>query len=151
MMAKAAVAFETHRRRIAGLLPSAEIQHIGSTAIPGALSKGDLDIAVRVAKRSFARADMILAENYSRNRASLRDRSFSSFKDDDADPPLGIQLTVRNGPQDHFVAFRDALLADATLVSRYNQLKQRCAGLTMAAYQREKNVFIEQVLGGLCD
>ena len=31
------------------LLPTAEIEHIGATAIPGALTKGDLDVMVRVA------------------------------------------------------------------------------------------------------
>ena len=146
MQAKATAAFNTHRRQITSLLPLAEIQHIGSTAIPGALTKGDLDIVVRVAKPDFARAEKILAANYSRNTKSLRDRSFSSFKNDNADPPVGIQLTVCGGKQDHFIAFRDAMLADKTLLSRYNQIKRQCAGSTMAAYQRKKSAFIEQVL-----
>ena len=37
-----------------GLLPSALIEHIGSTAIPGAVSKGDLDIYVEVPQADFA-------------------------------------------------------------------------------------------------
>lgn len=149
LRAKATAAFGRHRQRIARLLPHADIHHVGSTAIPGAITKGDLDLVVRVARNDFALADNVLARHYMRNTASHRSRSFSSFKDDEADPPLGIQLTVRGGAQDHFLKFRDALVADPTLIARYNTLKHRCAGLTMAAYRRRKSAFIKRVLAHL--
>ena len=41
--------------------PSAEIRHVGATAIPGCLTKGDLDVAVRVERADFAPADRQIA------------------------------------------------------------------------------------------
>ena len=40
--------FNAVKKKIAVKLPSAQIEHIGSSAIKGALSKGDLDIFVEV-------------------------------------------------------------------------------------------------------
>jgi GrpB-like predicted nucleotidyltransferase (UPF0157 family) len=37
-------AVEEHRARILELLPEAEIEHVGSTSIPGALTKGDVAV-----------------------------------------------------------------------------------------------------------
>ena len=43
-----AAAFAVHRQQLEELLPGAEVQHIGSTAVPGSLTKGDLDINMSV-------------------------------------------------------------------------------------------------------
>ena len=51
-----ATAFAEHRERIARRLPAAEIEHVGSTSIRGALTKGDLDLLVRVDAAGFAAA-----------------------------------------------------------------------------------------------
>jgi len=45
---KAIELYNYQRQRIENLLPNADIQHVGSTAIPYSLTKGDLDIQVRV-------------------------------------------------------------------------------------------------------
>ncbi|HZI91378.1 MAG TPA: GrpB family protein [Thermoleophilaceae bacterium] len=42
-----------HSRRILERLPGAEINHVGATAVPGALTKGDVDLAVRVDRPEF--------------------------------------------------------------------------------------------------
>ena len=101
------------------LLPaSAEIRHIGATAIPGCLTKGDLDIVVRVEQQHFARADELLAQRFARNTGSVRTGAFSAFEDTEASPPLGIQLTAVDGPYDDFHLFVDALQRDPHLVER---------------------------------
>lgn len=38
-------ALARHRRRLQRLLPLADIVHVGSTAVPGSLTKGDLDLS----------------------------------------------------------------------------------------------------------
>ena len=43
-------------QEIARLLPDAQAEHIGASAIPGAVSKGDLDICVLVTAQEHARA-----------------------------------------------------------------------------------------------
>jgi GrpB-like predicted nucleotidyltransferase (UPF0157 family) len=40
--------FEEHRRRIVARVPRADVRHIGGTSLSGALTKGDLDVQVRV-------------------------------------------------------------------------------------------------------
>ena len=43
----ATAAFDAHRREVVALLPAAEVEHVGATAVPGALTKGDVDLAFR--------------------------------------------------------------------------------------------------------
>lgn len=139
-------AFVVLRAELAALLPGADIQHVGSTSIPGALTKGDLDIAVHVAADRLDDADAVLAARFSRNEGNEHTREFASFKDDAADPPLGVQLVVAGSGADTFVRFRDVLRADAALVAAYNALKQSFQGRAMDAYRIAKWAFIDHVL-----
>ncbi len=45
--------FETERAILVKLFPDAAIEHIGGTSISGAISKGDLDINVRIKPEAF--------------------------------------------------------------------------------------------------
>jgi GrpB-like predicted nucleotidyltransferase (UPF0157 family) len=142
-------AFELHRSTISRLVLAAMIEHIGSTAIPGTLTKGDLDLLVMVPAADFAAAEAALAERFERNVGSLHNEVFASFKDDSADPALGIQLTCDSALRDEFLHFRDALIADPALVAAYNELKRACEGLPMDEYRERKDGFIRQVLNGV--
>ena len=115
------------------LPPSADIVHIGSTAIPGCLTKGDLDVCVRVNREDVARVDALLATGYARNTGSFRSAEFSAFKDDSHHPPLGVQLVARGSELDVFVGFRDCLLwaTDGCLSTGESRLYcARLVGLT---------------------
>jgi GrpB-like predicted nucleotidyltransferase (UPF0157 family) len=125
---------------------SADIQHTGATAIAGCMTKGDLDIVVRVEPQHFAVADQILSKRYHRNIGSLRRIDFSAFEDTAASPPLGIQLTTIGGPLDVFHLFVDALTRSTELVAGYNDLKMRHNGGSMDIYRTAKNAFIAAVL-----
>ena len=46
-------AFNSYQKDISTLLPFAKIEHIGSSAIPNAISKGDLDIYIEVMSEQF--------------------------------------------------------------------------------------------------
>jgi GrpB-like predicted nucleotidyltransferase (UPF0157 family) len=141
---RAEAAYERHRTALTSLLPQAEIEHIGSTAIPGAITKGDLDILVRVSANDFAAAEELLAKHFARNEGSFRSDSFASFCDDAANPPLGIQLVVRGSDLDDFTQFRDALRAEPHLLAEFNALKRECEGMEMDAYRERKAAFIER-------
>jgi GrpB-like predicted nucleotidyltransferase (UPF0157 family) len=141
--------FERTAERLLGLLPvAADIRHVGATSVPGCLTKGDLDIVVRVSAADFAVADSLLAAHFARNTGSTRDDTFSAFEDGASEPHLGIQLTVVDGPSDVFHAFADRLRADPDLLARYNELKTRYDGRPMRAYRAAKDAFISQVLDG---
>ena len=128
------------------LPPNADIRHIGATAVPGCLTKGDLDIVVRVPAEDFAAADAVLASKVRRNEGSVRSASFSAFEDSSNDPHIGLQLTAIDGPYDFFHWFHEALLRSPWLVIEYNDLKRHHDGEEMKLYRAAKDAFIEKVL-----
>ena len=139
-------AFQQHRRNLLQRLPAVDIQHVGGTSVPGCLTKGDLDIQVRVPPSAFAEAERVLAQHYSRNEGSIRTGDFASFKDDAASPPLGIQLTASGGRFDMFCKLRDVLRARPNLLEQFNALKRRHEGRSMESYRAAKAAFIEAIL-----
>lgn len=140
---KIEAAYAQIEAELRGLLPDGvAIHHIGSTSIPGSLTKGDLDVCVRVTTHAFRTCEEILASHYPRNTASVRTESFSSFGDD----TVGIQLVVAGSELDGFLDFRDALEANPALIAAYNALKQSWHGKDMTPYREAKAAFIEKVL-----
>jgi GrpB-like predicted nucleotidyltransferase (UPF0157 family) len=127
---------------------AADIRHIGATAIPGCLTKGDLDIVVRVPADDFARADASLAALFPRNAGSMRSDTFSAFEDAAQAPPLGVQLAVIGSPTDFFHLFVEAMRHSPDLVAQYNALKRSHDGKDMAVYRKAKDRFVEAVLAG---
>ena len=139
--------FDQCVKALGKILPSsAEIHHIGATAIPGCLTKGDLDIAVRVPAKDFAAADSILATRYQRNKGSIKTPTFSAFEDSKAHPHLGIQLTTVGGPYDNFLAFVDILKCEQKHLDDYNDLKRKFDGKSMDEYRKAKDAFVSKVL-----
>jgi GrpB-like predicted nucleotidyltransferase (UPF0157 family) len=146
------VAFETavrrHGARIARLLPGAEVTHVGSTAVPGALTKGDVDLMVRVAADELEAAARALSGAYAIHQPENWSPTFASFLDAEAgDPPVGVQL-VAEGSKDEalFEPFLAALRDDPELLAEYNALKRRLDGSDYELYTRAKGEFIERVL-----
>jgi GrpB-like predicted nucleotidyltransferase (UPF0157 family) len=128
------------------LLPRADIRHVGATAIATCLTKGDLDVVVRVAALEFGDAYDVLAKAFKVNEGSVRTENFAAFEDATASPQLGIQLTAMGGPFDVFHIFAETLLSDGRLVAAYNNLKRAYDGRPMAAYRAAKDRFIADVL-----
>lgn len=139
--------FASVRADLAAWLPAeAAIEHVGATAVPGCLGKGDLDIAVRVPPESFAACRAVLGRRYADNPGSVRTADFAAFQDEATEPPLGIQLVAVGSEFDVFVRFRDRLRAEPALAGRYNALKQAHAGRPVAAYRAAKDAFIAAAL-----
>jgi GrpB-like predicted nucleotidyltransferase (UPF0157 family) len=59
---------------------TAIVQHIGATSIPGCLTKGDLDIVVRVQAGDFDQVDAILEGMFARNTGSVRTLPLSKIQ-----------------------------------------------------------------------
>lgn len=146
---KAQRLFERLLDLLAPLLPpDAEMRHIGATAVPGCLTKGDLDIVVRVPAEAFRQVDALLAARFARNEGSIQTDGFSAFEDAATEPHLGIQLTVIGGRHDFFHLFVEALRQSPELVGAYNALKRRYDGSEMAVYRTAKDAFVACVLAG---
>ncbi len=134
-------AWERESRRLRAQLPDADLQHVGSTAVPGALTKGDLDIQVRVPSTSFAAAEAALAAAYARNAGNPAREGFASFEVRGGDVEVGIQLTSIDGADDSFWRFRELLLARKDLQAAYDALKRAHDGGPMDVYRRAKDAF----------
>ena len=107
------------------LLPDAEVEHVGSTAVPGALTKGDVDLLAHVVADAFPTAVDLLADHYAVHQPQNWTSSLASFKDaGGTEPPVGIQLVVGGCADDAlFGPFRDPLINEPALLAQYNALK----------------------------
>ncbi len=73
-------AYAEHKEIIRRVLPEADIQHVGSTAIPNSLTKGDLDIQVRVKVQHFPKAVEELSNLYDTNEGSVKTWRFQGIR-----------------------------------------------------------------------
>ena len=139
-----------HSARIGAALPGAEIEHVGSTAIPGALTKGDLDLLVRVPAERFDVAVAALRDLYAIHQPKNWTPTYASFVDGAShDPPVGVQLAVAGSADDAlFAPFRDAPDRRSGAAARYNALKLSLDGADLEHYTAVKGAFVERVLAG---
>jgi GrpB-like predicted nucleotidyltransferase (UPF0157 family) len=138
--------FEQLRGELQAMVPGAEIEHVGSTAIPGALTKGDLDIQVRVRAAQYRAAKEQLCQLFDINAGGFSAHDATSFEDYNCEPRVGIHLTVVGGSADIQWRFRDHLLASESLRQEYDDLKRRFEGKSMARYRDAKADFVNRVL-----
>lgn len=145
-----AAAEARHRALIAALLPEAEVEHIGATAVAGALTKGDLDLMVVVEPEDFASAAGALRSRYSVNQPENWTDDFASFavaRDGAAEVPVGVQLVAAGSEwQALFLRWRKLLTVDPAVRHRYNELKRAHADAPADAYVDAKAAFIEAEL-----
>jgi GrpB-like predicted nucleotidyltransferase (UPF0157 family) len=143
---KAEQTFLEHKQIIKERIPEADVQHVGSTAIPNSLTKGDLDIQVRVTQEQFPKAVQLLTALYQPNEGSDKTECFRAFKDDSMEPPLGVQLTVIDSEYDFFWKFRDILLQNDAYRIEYDELKRKFDGKEMDDYREAKSDFFHNLI-----
>src|SRR5688500_5164049 len=93
----------------------AAVLEVGSTAVEGVIGKGDIDLLVRVPRERFEEARAIVDQLFARNPDQLSNEQYQGYLVP-SDLDVAVQLTVRDGPYDSFVAFLDALRATPELV-----------------------------------
>lgn len=129
--------------RMHALIPGAIVEHVGATAVPGSLTRPDVDIQVRVPQGRHAEADALLALHFGRDMRTRGSTTFSSFLDASASPVLGIQLTSIGGPEDLHHRMRDFLVAHPSANAAFNDLKRRHEGGDIDEYTRDKSQFLD--------
>ena len=145
--AKASALFDRVRARLTMLVPGATIEHVGSTALPdGCLTKGDLDVQVRVRAEDYDAACAKLAAAFESNPGGFTQYG-KSFKDDSSEPPLGVHVTVIDGASDIQHRQRDLLVADPSLRDEYDSIKRAFDGGDMTAYREAKDAFFSRLIG----
>ena len=138
--------FQEYRTVILDLLPGVIVEHIGSSAIPGAISKGDLDVFVGVEKSKFeVVVQKLKLLNFLESQTSLRSPELCML-DSQVEPNLALQVVALGSVYESFIEFRDILRLNPVLVAKYNNLKVSCIGMSAVDYREHKREFIEQVL-----
>lgn len=138
--------FAYYQTQIKALLTNAEIEHIGASSIPNAISKGDLDIYIAVDQSEFNDAIQKLCHlNFQEKLATLRTDQLCMLESLNGDD-VAFQLVVKGSEFESFIKFRDRLRQSPELVQTYNNLKKHCENLDMIDYRIEKNKFISAVL-----
>jgi GrpB-like predicted nucleotidyltransferase (UPF0157 family) len=130
-----------------------DIQHVGSTAVPGLLAKPILDIAVAVSTPDAVRlaADRLRDAGYLDRGSAGRDGGHLLVKEVAPDVrAVHVHVVEITDPQwGDYLRFRDTLRADEVLRGAYAELK---TGLLEAhagdrrAYTAGKHAFIRDIL-----
>jgi GrpB-like predicted nucleotidyltransferase (UPF0157 family) len=137
--------FAFYINEIHTLLPTARVEHIGSSAIPYAISKGDLDIFVGVEKNNFTQAITSLEElGFKEKKDTLRTDELCMLESCSED--VALQVVVNDSEFEGFLHFRDKLREGPKFVYEYNHLKRSCEGFSQDKYRERKSEFIEHVL-----
>jgi GrpB-like predicted nucleotidyltransferase (UPF0157 family) len=140
--------FRTLAARISATVVGADVHHVGSSAVPSLISKGDLDIYVGVPAASFseAMAKLEKLEDFHMKLDTLRTDALSPFEVHGFPLDVGVQLVAQGSQFEFFLTFRDLLMTDPDLRERYNALKRASVGLDEVQYRAAKAAFIEGVL-----
>jgi GrpB-like predicted nucleotidyltransferase (UPF0157 family) len=138
--------FARWRAELEEILPGAGIEHVGSTSVPGSLTKGDLDICVIVPGAEFERASRVLADHFKIHQPENWSPTLASFTAPRGDGiDVGVQLVPAGSLDERdFVGWRDRLRADPELRARYDELKRRHRGEGMDAYRTAKEALIRE-------
>ncbi|ADY81502.1 hypothetical protein BDGL_000916 [Acinetobacter pittii PHEA-2] len=138
--------FNSYQKDISTLLPFAKIEHIGSSAIPNAISKGDLDIYIEVKPDQFKFAiERLKTLNFIEKQNTLRTHELcmlESLNNDD----VAFQIVVTDSIFTFFLTFKNKLISSPKLVNEYNELKLQCSHLDPDQYRTIKSDFINRVL-----
>ncbi|KAB0481888.1 GrpB family protein [Vibrio chagasii] len=139
--------FERYERDIKKLLLNARVEHVGASSIPLAVSKGDLDIFVGVESNELEGAvERLTTLGFKEKLDTLRTPELCMLESISSED-VALQVVANGSEFECFLAFRDKLCMNRTLVQQYNALKMHCEGWPQDQYREKKSAFIEYVLG----
>jgi GrpB-like predicted nucleotidyltransferase (UPF0157 family) len=143
--------FEAERRRLAGMLPGAEIEHFGSTAVPGLAAKPVVDIIALVSDLDAPIPVLVERGGYSypvEYNATLERRRWMC-RPSPSHREFHLTLTDSAEEFGRRLRFRDALRASASLRGEYAALKRGLASRhrdDREAYTAAKSGFVARVV-----
>jgi GrpB-like predicted nucleotidyltransferase (UPF0157 family) len=148
--------FEAERRRLAGMLPGARIEHVGSTAVPGLAAKPTIDVMALVDDLDLPIPVLVERGRYEfppEYNATLERRRWLCR------PSASLRLVHLHLTDDpdllaEHLRFRDALRGDPELAAEYEALKRSLAerfGHDREGYTAGKTGFVLRVTAsGTC-
>jgi GrpB-like predicted nucleotidyltransferase (UPF0157 family) len=139
--------FEDIRQKFELMIPNANIQHVGSSAVDGAISKGDLDIFIGVPRDHHSETVRVFEQQgFKIKKGTLRTDELCMLEAECYQIDVAVQIVALGSKFEFFLEFRDKLRADSRLVHEYNDLKRSFQGASPDKYREAKSEFIERVL-----
>jgi GrpB-like predicted nucleotidyltransferase (UPF0157 family) len=139
--------FNHLRLEVLKILPTSRIEHVGSSSIPGSISKGDLDVVVSVSKGHLdSSIQKILGIGYAEKKDTLRTDELCMLTTEKYDHDVAIQLIAEGSEFENFILFRDQLRMNPSLVEEYNHIKLFHQSSAPDDYREAKAKFIYRVL-----
>ena len=128
------------------LLDTTEIEHVGGSSVKGAITKGDLDIQVRISATNLEQIIQKLDTRFERKRAELWNEHFAIYADQRSPLKVDIMVTVIGSPYDNFHRIRDVLQSNRDLLEEYNNLKVYHPNSSYDEYTENKKGFFGKIL-----
>ena len=143
----ATAAYEDAELLLSAILPDARVEHVGASAVPGAYSRGGLDVCVAAPRGAFDEALGVLCEaGYVQRSQDDGDARRAVLAAPHGDVPVTLQLIESGCAHESLMRLRDLLRADPALLARYNALKIEAGPRGPAAYADAKTRFIVETL-----
>ena len=142
--ARAVLAHE--QTRLESLLGEHELVLVGGSSVPAALTKGDVDLHLRVPAAGFGPTVTALREIYAVVHPEIWQESLATFEVPDAPLPTGVAVTPVGS--EHDTRFRlgwQLLAADPALVDAYNAMKLRHRDRP-EEYEQRKSAFFDMLM-----
>ncbi len=137
------------RKKILSLLEDIDlkIEHLGGLAIPGCLTKRDIDIQIRVDKKDFQKVCEYMESYVEIKRKDIWTLDKAIFKKDTKEFPVDYIVTV-NGSESGMYYFggRDILINNLDVLEEYNQLKRNFESKRYKEYRTAKTEFWHKIL-----
>lgn len=145
----AAAAYEDAELLLTSILPDARIEHVGATAVAGALSPGGVDVCVAVPRDAFDEALGVLVEaGCVHHEQDETDERHATLAMPGAQVPVTLQLIETGSGHESLMRVRDALRADAALLARLDAAKAAAAAQGERAYAAAKARFFGALSNG---
>lgn len=147
-MAEWQARFVTHRRRIQRLLPTATLEHIGSTALPNIVAKDVVDVLVGVQANQIQAAAQSLGEVGYVLEGQREEHHWLCWPQPDKREAV-IHVVLLGGEIWHKrLFFRDHLRQNPAEARAYEALKLRIAAQTddWGEYTAQKAEFVARIL-----
>jgi len=131
------------RTRVQVLGLPGDVVLLGGSSVPGALTRGDIDLHLRVPPTEFARVVETLKAVFAVVHPEIWAPTLATFAVAD-DPPVGLAVTPAGSEHDlRFTRSWQLLAADPALIQEYNAVKR---SVTDADYEARKSAFFDMLL-----
>lgn len=138
--------FNVIKQKILTTIPNIQVKQIGGTFIPNALTKGDIDILVRVKHENFNKTIKKLEIVFKPNNKELWTKDFAIFKDQITfSEKIDILVVTIDSKEDIRSKATDLLKKDVKFLSEYNRLKIKYSGGNEAKYKIAKTKFYDKL------